>query len=163
MRSKDYRLQTVLKIRANAKDEAGRLLSERMQELDEANAELNHRQTDLLACYEKQDRKQAAMIDLLECGTRIGDAIRHRTFLEDLRESETQLKESTEKQKDTVLRAENKLENARDKLVDATRDFKAIETHRTKWVEGVLMAAARREQKIGDEIGAILYGRSGKK
>lgn len=163
MKPKDYRLKTVLKIRENAKVEAGRKVAVRLDELEAANTELNRRQNDLLACYEKQDQKQAAMNEMLECGTPVRNVVRHRAFLDDLRESEQQLKQSAEKQKKSVVRAENEVEAARDTLIDATRDFKAIETHRSKWAATVRTAAERREQKASDEIASILHGRRERK
>lgn len=159
MKPKDYRLKTVLKIRENAKVEAGRKVALRLEELEAANTELNRRQNDLLACYEKQDQKQVAMIEMLECGTPVSNVVRHRVFLGDLRESEHQLKQSAEKQKKSVVRAESDLETARDNLIEATRDFKAIETHKSKWAATVRTAAGRREQKASDEIAGILHGR----
>lgn len=163
MKPKDYRLHTVLKIRENARDEAGRKVAQRLEELEKENTELNRRQNDLLACYEKQDQKQFAMSEMLESGTRVRNVVAHRTFLGDLRESEHQLKASAEKQKRSVTRAETEVDTARDKLIDATRDFKAIETHRSKWAAAVRADAARREQKASDEIGNILHGRRERK
>jgi flagellar export protein FliJ len=163
MKPKDYRLQTVLKMREKARDEAGRGVARRLVELQEAQNELNRRQNDLLACYEKQDQKQSAMNEMLECGTRVRNVIQHRAFLDHLRESEQQLKEFAEKQKKSVLRAESDLDAARDKLIEATRDFRAIETHRSKWAATVRTATARREQKASDEIGGILHGRRERK
>lgn len=163
MKPKDYRLKTVLKIRESSRDEAGRRVAQRLEELENANTELNRRQNDLLACYEKQDQKQLAMNEMLECGTVVRNVVRHRAFLGDLRESEHQLKQFAEKQKESVVRAESDLDAARDTLIDATRDFKAIETHRSKWVATVRAAAVRRDQKASDEIGSILYGRRERK
>lgn len=160
MKPKDYRLQTVLKMRENARDEAGRIVAQRLTELEDAQNELSRRQNDLLACYSKQDQKQFAMNEMIENGTRIGNVVAHRTFLDGLRESEHQLKESAEKQKRSVMRAEKDLDTARDGLIEATRDFKAIENHRSKWSASVRAAAARREQKASDEIGGILHGRA---
>lgn len=159
MKSKDYRLQTVLKLREHSRDEAGRKVARRLDELEEAKNELTRRQNDLLACYEKQDQKQLAMNEMLECGAMVRRVVEHRAFLGDLRESEQELQKCAEKQKKSVVRAETELETARDTLVDATRDFKAIETHRSKWVASVRTAAVRREQKASDEIGSILHGR----
>lgn len=163
MKPKDYRLKTVLKIRGTARDEAGRVVAQRLEGLENANVELIRRQNDLLACYEKQEQKQVAMNETLESGTLAGNIIRHRVFLEDLRDSEYQLKQSAEKQKKSVLKAENDLETARDALIDATRDLKAIETHRSKWAAEVKTTAARRDQKASDEIGSILHGRRERK
>lgn len=150
-------------MRKNARDEAGRVVAQRLSELDDANDELSRRQNDLLACYEKQNQKQLAMDEMLEAGTPIKNAVRHRTFLKDLRSSEHHLEELAEKQKRSVLMAENEVDRARDTLMDATRDFKAIENHKTKWVDANRAATARREQKASDEIGSILYGLREKK
>lgn len=159
MKPKNYRLQAVLKVRESARDEAGRTVSRRLDELESAQYELNRRQNDLLACYEKQDQKQFAMNELLEAGALIRSVVEHRTFLGELRESERQLKEVADKQKKSVVRAEKELETARDALIDATRDFKAIETHRSKWTATQRKAASRLEQKASDEISSILHQR----
>jgi flagellar export protein FliJ len=150
-------------MRENARDEAGRKVAQRLDELEAAQNELNRRQNDLLACYEKQEKKQSAMNEMLERGTSIRNVVRHRTFLGDLRESEHQLKQVAEKQKKSVIRAESELDTARDTLIDTTRDFKAIETHKLKWAATVRTATMRRDQKASDEIGGILHGRRERK
>lgn len=159
MKAKDYRLQTVLKMRGIARDEAGRKVARRIEELDDAKAELSRRQSDLLACYEKQDQKQSAIEKMLERGTRARKVVEQRAFMGHLRESEQELKEHAENQKKLVVRAEDDLDSARNVLIGATKDFKAIETHKSKWTASVRTAAARRDQKTSDEIGSILHGR----
>ena len=99
------------------------------------------------------------MNEELESGARVRTVVAHRAFLGDLRESEQELQKSADKQKQSVLRAEGELDTALDTLLDATRDFKAIETHRSNWVATARASALRREQKASDEIGSILYGR----
>ena len=161
MQPKKYRLQTVLKLRENARDEAGRRVALRLDELEAAKSELSRRQKELLACYEKQDQERSAIDEMLETGVQVRRDVQHRRFLEDLRESERELEASAEKQKKTVSRAEREVDSARESLIEATREFKAIETHRTNWHDAVRTAAARRDQKASDEIGNILYGRRG--
>lgn len=159
MKPKEYRLQTVLKLREKARDEAGRIVARRLDELETAQFELARRQNDLLACYEKQDQKQIAINEILDRGAKIRHVVDHRAFLDQLRESELQLKESAENQKKAVFRAEAELDSARDALIEATCDFKVIETHRSKWAANIRTDSARREQKVSDEIGRILHGR----
>jgi flagellar export protein FliJ len=159
MKPKNYRLQAVLKIREIARDEAGRKVARRLDELDDAQNELNRRQNDLLTCYEKQDQKQLAMNEILEGGAPVRSVVEHRAFLGELRESERQLKQFAEKQKQSVVRAEKEVDTARESLVEATRDFKAIETHRSKWVSALQKGKARHEQKASDEIAGILHQR----
>ena len=159
MKPNTYRLQTVLKLRENARDDAGREVAHRLDALEAAKAELTRRQNELLACYDKQDREQSAVNQMLDRGVQVHSVVQRRRFLEELRESERQLKERADQQKAAVLRAERDLDAARDALIEATREFKAIETHRSNWLVSVRSAAARRDQKASDEIGNILYGR----
>lgn len=159
MKLKDYRLKTVLKIRENAKDEAGRTVARRLEELDEAEQELTRKQSDLLACYEQQDQNQSAVDRILNDGARARSVLGYRSYLNDLRERENELKRSAEKQRRVVERAENEVDAAKDILIAAVKDHKAIETHRSQWLTAQRTGKLRIEQKLSDELGGILAGR----
>jgi flagellar export protein FliJ len=58
-----------------------------------------------------------------------------------------------------VSRCETEVERARAALVEAAREVRVIEKHREGWQERQRREAARREQKLNDEIGAILHER----
>lgn len=160
MKAKDYRLSTVLKIRQHVKDEAGRVVATRIEQLDEAQKELTERQGNLLACYELQNQKQSDLDQVANDGTQAKNLIAHRAFLSELRQKENQLKQSEEKQRTVVARAENELESARDVLSEAVREFRAIETHRSKWEVTLQTDALRKEQKTNDAIGAAIVSRA---
>ena len=159
MTVKKYRLETVLGIRSRAKDEAARHVALRLQQLQAAEDELMRRQRRLQACYEQQNTAQAALNDELRGGIQARSVIAHQNFLNDLRRTEAELKTDVEKQINAVTKAEKELEAARDKLIEAARDLKSIEVHKANWQETVRKEQTRRDQKIGDEIGAILHGR----
>ncbi len=156
---KKYRLQTVLSIRSRAKDEAARFVALRLEQLAQTEEELTRRQRNLQMCFEKQNRTQTVMNDQLNKGIQAKGVISHRVFLKDLREQETELKASVEQQKNAVKRAENEVETAREKLIEAAKELKAIEVHKETWQTAERIEENRREQKIGDEIGSILHGR----
>lgn len=159
MKTKKYRLETVLGIRNRAQEEAARHVALRLQQLQAAEEELARRQRKLQACYEQQNTAQAAMNEQLSRGIQAQSVIAHQNFLNDLRQMEVELKADVEKQINAVTKAEKELENARDKLIEAARDLKSIEVHKANWQASEQKEQTRREQKISDEIGAILHGR----
>jgi flagellar export protein FliJ len=159
MTVKKYRLETVLGIRNRAREEAARQVALRLQHLQTAEDELARRQRRLQACYEQQNTAQTAMNEQLRGGIQASSIIAHQNFLNDLRKLEAELKNDVEKQISAVTKAERELEAARDKLIDAARELKSIEVHKANWQETQQKAKTRRDQKISDEIGAILHGR----
>ncbi len=159
MKAKKYRLETVLGIRNRAKEEAAQLVGLRLRQLESAEQELNRRQMQLQACYEKQNQSQLAMIEDLNKGVQAQKILAHQNYLNDLRKYEIELQNAVEKQIQNVSNAERDVEAAREKLIEASRDVKSIEVHKENWQTAEQNIQNRREQKISDEIGAILHGR----
>lgn len=157
MPKKKYRLETVFRIRERAKDEAAREIAERYEQLALAEEELGRRQLTLQACYEKQSLAQAAMLEQLSGMSQAKSIVSHQIYLKDLKELENALQKAVDDQKQAVEQAENQVELAREKLMEKARDLKAIEIHKENWVKTEKIEEGRREQKLSDEIGAILY------
>lgn len=159
MAGQKYRLEPVLGAREQAKREAERLLAARMAQLAEAEEELARREREGEACRERQSEARAEMLKAMRGGTAASQAVAHRTHLADLRAQEEVLRAAAEEQRGAVARCEAELERARAALVEAAREVRVIEKHRENWREGRRRETARREQKINDEIGAILHER----
>jgi flagellar export protein FliJ len=154
-----YRLQPVLDVRDRVKKEATRRVVQRRAQLAEAEAELALRERALEGCRAQQIEARAKMLHEMEAGTEARRLVTHRTHLADLRNTEDELIESVGQQRSVVARAEGELENALAALVEASKEVRAIEKHREEWGLRVRRADERREQKLSDEIGAILHGR----
>jgi len=159
MKAKKYRLETVLGIRSRVREEAARVVAMRLQQLQAAEDELARRQKNLQACYEQQNRAQTAMNEELKRGLEAHKILAHQNYMNDLRAREIELKNDVEKQIQMVARAEKELETAREKLAESARELKSIEVHKENWKISQQRENVRREQKISDEIGAILHGR----
>lgn len=159
MKAKKYRLETVLKTRNRAREEAARQVALRFQQLDEAEAELNRRRMKLQACYERQNQAQSLMNGELSRGIQASTILAHQNYLNDLRNTEKELAAEVEKQIQVVAKAEKEVEAAREKLLEAAREVKTIEIHKAHWQTSERFLETRRQQKISDEIGAILHGR----
>ncbi|MBS1795810.1 MAG: flagellar export protein FliJ [Acidobacteria bacterium] len=159
MKTNKYRLETVLELRRRGKEEAARQVGVRLQMLQAAEEELARRQQRLRECFERQHRAQQAMNEQLARGLAARSILAHQNFLNDLRQLEAGLRAEVDQQIKTVARAEKDLETARDRLIEAARELKSIETHKENWKTAERTTRNRREQKISDEIGAILHGR----
>lgn len=159
MKAKKYRLETVLDIRNRAKEEAARQVALRFQQLEKAEEELMRRRRNLQNCYEKQNQAQTKMAEDLSKGLQAQSILAHQNYLNDLRKQEIELQKEVDKQIQTVANAEKEVEKARERLIEAARELKAIEVHKENWQSVERIAENRREQKISDEIGSILHGR----
>jgi flagellar export protein FliJ len=159
MTARKYRLETVLGIRSRAREEAARQVALRLQQLQAAEEELLRRQKNLQSCYERQNKAQAAMNEELNKGIQARNVLAHQNYLNDLRKLEIELKNEVEKQILNVTKAEKELEAAREKLSESARDLKSIEVHKENWQISRQKEIGRRDQKMSDEIGAILHGR----
>lgn len=159
MAVKKYRLEPVLGAREQAKREAERLLAARMAQLAEAEDELARRGREVESCRARQAAARAEMLEAMSGGAAAARALAHRTHLSDLRAREEELRAAAEEQRGAVARCEAELERARAALVEAAREVRVIEKHRENWRERERRETARREQKINDEIGAILHER----
>lgn len=155
-----YKLQSVLDVRDKAKQEAAERVAHRRNLLTEAEAELFLREQAVTNCRAQQTAAQAAMMQKAEKGTEARQLVAHRTHLTDLRRAEMELSERVKQQQSLVARATSELDVALDALVEAARELQVIERHQEEWVARTRRETARREQKLGDEIGAIFHERN---
>lgn len=155
-----YRLQPVLGAREQLKREAERLLASGVAQLAEAEEELARRAREVDACLARQAQARAEMFGEMGGGAAASRALMHRTHLADLRAQEERLRAAVEEQRGAVSRCEAEVERARAALVEAAREVRVIEKHREGWQERQRRESARREQKLNDEIGAILHERN---
>lgn len=155
-----YRLQPVLGVREQLKREAERLLASRVAQLAEAEEELARRVRAVDACLARQAAARAEMFGEMGGGAAAARALTHRIHLADLRAQEEALRGAVEEQRGAVARSEAEVERARAALVEAAREVRVIEKHREGWQERQKRESARREQKLNDEIGAILHERN---
>jgi flagellar export protein FliJ len=152
-----YRLQTVLEIRDKAKKEAAQLVGVRRGQLASAEEELERCHQAVRDNLQKQREQQDLMFAEINRGVEARRAMAFRTHLTDLREVELDLRANVVKQEKVVRQAEIELEKALEFLAEATKEVKVIEKHKETWRLNTKLEAERKEQKLNDEIGQILY------
>jgi len=154
-----YRLQPVLDVRDKAKQTAALLVATRREQLADAEAKLLRRKQALSACRQRQELAQEKMLKDLERAVEAHKLVTHRTHLADLRRMEQELIAKVEEQRRAVVSAEAEVEKALTALIEASREVQVIEKHRETWRQRTRREEQIRDQKIGDEIGAITYRR----
>ncbi|MFN7928229.1 MAG: flagellar FliJ family protein [Blastocatellia bacterium] len=157
MKKPKYRLEPLVYLREKAKQEAERLTGERRNKLLIAEAELERRQHSVTQCRTEQNQKRDAMLHQASGGIEAGHLQNHRLHLADLKDMEAQLNEAVETQQQVVRRAEVELEKALAHLLEATKELRTVEKHREVWRERMRQESLRQEQKLNDEIGALLH------
>jgi flagellar export protein FliJ len=162
MRQKKYRLEIVLNVREKKKEEAARFVARRRQELLDAERELNRREKFLAACRRQLVETNDKLMSEYSAGAAAGKIVSHRDFLQVLKEREEILKKSVAEQINNVRYAEQLVEEALAQLAEAFKELRIIEKHKEHWQATQKQESQKREQKLNDEIGAILHRRSEK-
>lgn len=146
-----------MSVRERAKQEQSRVVSTRRAQLEEAEAELARREREVSRCRERQEAARRRMMEEAAGGTGAAQLVKHRTHLAELRQSEQELLAAVSRQKGVVTRCASELESALERLREASKELKVIEKHKERWQEEQRLEGARREQKINDELAAILH------
>jgi flagellar export protein FliJ len=154
-----YRLQPVLDVRDKAKQAAAVLVATRREQLVAAEEKLRQRREELAACRRRQAMAQEQMFKEFERAVEAHTLVTHRTHLADLRRIEEEMLAKVEEQRRAVVNAEAEVEKALTALIEASREVQVIEKHRENWRQRARRDEQLRDQKIGDEIGAITYRR----
>ncbi|HET6976012.1 MAG TPA: flagellar FliJ family protein [Pyrinomonadaceae bacterium] len=155
-----YRLQPVLDVRGQAKQAAACLVATRREQLASAQSELLRRQQLLVDCRQRQADAQEKMLQEFDSATEARRLVTYRTHLADLRQTEQELLVSVDDQRRVCESAEAEVEKAVAVLIEASKEVQVIEKHRENWRERARQDERFREQKISDEIGAIIHRRN---
>jgi flagellar export protein FliJ len=151
----NYRLQTVLDLRAAAEKAASDSLEERRRELVALENELYKTQK-LLAENQRLRQRQNAAIqtELAKGAARAQKIIAFQNYLADLREGENRLLAEAAQIADKINKTRAAVEQAAETLAAAVKETKVLKLHRAEWKNAESLNESRREQKNNDEIAA---------
>ena len=157
MKKRNYRLQALIEMRAQAQQEAMRLVTLRRAQLATAEAEWQRGVEAVNACRTQQTSAQQRMLTATSGGIAAQHLMSYRTHLSELRRQETELLEELKAKQLLVNRAETALAQAEESLLAAARELQMVEKHRAAWQTRKRREDEQREQKLQDEMGAVLY------
>lgn len=158
MKLPPYRLQPVLNKREKAKQEAERVLGEAQKALAlEKEKEAECERAIELAIQKKEDFKAEMNQKMMEGTLDVEKIKMHKNYLKSLDFEIEQARQRLEEQKVVVQQAEQVVEEKRMVLIDATKEFQAIEKHKENWIKQLKKEMEEAEQKEQEEIGNVLY------
>ena len=153
-----YRLQPVLDKRQKIKEAAEKALGAAQKELD---AEKKKEQECADAVENAKRAKEEFKVEMnrkmLNENLEINKITMLKNYVKSLEYAIEQAKEKLEQQKVRVKQAEKVVEQKRGELLEATKEFQAIEKHKEKWAEAIKKEMEEAEQKEQEEIGNVLY------
>jgi flagellar export protein FliJ len=147
----------VLEVRDQAKQAASRLVATRREQLIAAETELARRVEEVRKSQQRQAEARQRLLDESSKEVEAQILQTHRTHLADLRRIEQELIEKAAEQRNVVATANQELEQAIAALIEASREVQVIEKHRETWQQKTRREEQLREQKVGDEIGAVTH------
>lgn len=153
-----YRLQTLLEIRARAKEAAEQAFAQAMRALADERQKLADLQAELVR--RKEERKQKVMAYLAEVmkkGAGAGGLSQMNRYEERLKDEEAQLQLEIDQQVEAVKAAELVVEQKRQEMAEAAKELKAIEKHKETWLKQVKKERDAREELTQEEIGNALH------
>lgn len=153
-----YRLETLLEMRARAKEEAEQAFSAAIKALEKEKQELKRLEDDLER--RKAERKQKVMAYLNEVmakGAGINGMNMMARFEQRLKDEEAQVALDIERQKEAIKVAEKLVEQRRREMAEAAKELKAIEKHKENWKKQVRYERQQREEMTQEEIGSALF------
>jgi flagellar export protein FliJ len=153
-----YRLATLMDIRSRKKEDAEHKLAEALGALQKEKQRLDAMRQELASMEAKRAAlRRDYMEKAMKGQTGANEAVRHNHFVEHLKDLEKQQKEAIAEQEDRVSEHEGYVKVARDALVVATQELKALEKHKEKWLEEVKKGWAAKEEMEMDEIAQTIF------
>jgi flagellar export protein FliJ len=153
-----YRLQTLLDMRARAKEEAEQAFSAAIKALEKEKVELQRLEAEL----ERRKRERKAKVaeylqQVMAKGAGINGMNMMNRFEERLKDEEAQVALQVDHQKEAVKTAERLVEQRRREMADAAMELKAIEKNKETWQKQVRTERQQREELSQEEIGNALF------
>jgi conjugal transfer/entry exclusion protein len=153
-----YRLQPVLDKRQKIKEDAEKALGVAQKKVDEEKKkEEECIQGVNLAKQRKEDAKAEMNRKMLEENLEVGKIRQHKDYLKSLDYEIKKAEERLEEQKNRVKAAEQIVIQKRNDLVEATKEYQAIEKHKENWAAALKKAMDEAEQKEAEEVGNVLF------
>lgn len=153
-----YRLQPVLDKRQKIKEDAEQALGAAQKKVDEEKKkEEECVQLVIQAKQRKEDSKAEMNRKMMEEKLEVRNIQQHKDYLKSLDFEIRKAESKLEEQRNRVKAAEQIVIQKRNDLVEATKEYQAIEKHKEKWSTTIKKEMEEAEQKEAEEIGNVLF------
>lgn len=154
----EYRLRALLEIRERKKDEAQRYLGQCNKALEEERQRQRDMEAELERMIAKREAKKREYAEKAMRGEMDARAITNGSlYIERLKEQEELQQNAIETQKGVVAQRQEDVDGARQDLVVANQELKALEKHKEKWEEQIKKELQVKQENAMDEIAQTIY------
>ena len=153
-----YRLAALLRVREIKKEEAEKLLGEKLTALRVEQKRQREMQEELERMVLKREQRMREYAEKSMRGQMSASEVTGANlYIERLKEQEDAQKNAIEGQKAVVAQKQTEVDEARQAVLVATQELKALEKHKEKWVAEVKREADVREEETMDEIAQAIH------
>ena len=153
-----YRLQTLLEVRQRKKEAAEQAFSQAMAALAREQKRLAEMEVELTRMAERRLQRRREYLEKAMQGDMSAiEVTGSNTYLERLLALEEAHKEAIVGQKAIIAQRQEDVDAAREELLRANQDLKALEKHRETWLESVKKARQAHEEQAMDEVAQNTY------
>jgi flagellar export protein FliJ len=145
-------------LRERRKEEAERFLGVKLTELKTEQNRQREMEEELERMIAKREGKMREYAEKSMKGMMAAqDVVGSNVYIERLKEQEEAQENAIEGQKQVVQQKKEEVEEARQAVVLATQDLKALEKHREKWAAEVKKEQENKEEQVMDEIAQTIF------
>jgi flagellar export protein FliJ len=156
-----YRLQALVDVRERKKQAAEQHLGSCMTALRKEQEKLAEMEKELARMVNARETRRREFLEKAMQGEVSAlDAINNNKYLERLKEMEVVQKDAIEGQQSIIAQRQQDVELARQQLIVANQELKALEKHREKWIDEIKKARAVKEDDAMDEMAQTIFSRS---
>lgn len=153
-----YRLQPLLDVRLKNKRQSEIELGRAFAALKAEQEKLKKLEEEKQAIIEHRNELRREMARKVAMGeSRISESHSHLNFLKKLVEDEEQKDKEIEEQKEVIVRAEERLSQAKRDYIDACKEVKVMEKHKELWQKKIKQKLEYEEQKMMNELGNVIH------
>ena len=162
MRLPPYRLKTLLEVRERKKEAAEQRLAVCLRALHDEKEKLKVMELELERMIAKREKRLREYLEKAMKGeVSAMEAINQDVYTKRLKELEKVQMEAIEGQKGVIRQRQEDVEMARQALVVANQELKALEKHKENWIKQVKKEQAAKEENTLDELAQTIYLRGG--
>lgn len=153
-----YRLEALLRVKyrnkRNAEIELGKAFKalkeeqEKLKELEEEKQEIIQR---------REDSRRDHAIRVASGESQVSESHTHMNFIKKLLEDEEKKDEEIEEQKQVIVKAEERVAQAKRDYIDACKEVKIMEKHKELWKKKIRQKLEKEEAKMMNELGNTLH------
>lgn len=154
----DYRLQVLFQIREKAKGEAEELYALRQRELAEQEKILADMKTNLKGMEAARRERKREYAEKLAAGElKITQVTANDRHIDRMKQEELAYSVDIQRQKELLAEFEERVEEAKEAMLQATQDFKALEKHKENWSTEVKRELQLKEEEAVEDISQAQY------